>query len=101
MLVFLSHSSKDRRFVEQKLIPFLKSHGVKPWYSTVDIRTADDFERSIREALLSCDSFLVVLSPNSVKSEWVRAEVHWAMENRKGRVVPVFVADCDPFQLHL
>lgn len=101
MLVFLSHSSKDQRFVEQKLIPFLQSHGVKAWYSTVNIRAADNWERSIREALLSCDFFLVVLSPNSVNSEWVRAEVHWAMENRKGRVVPVLVADCDPSQLHL
>jgi hypothetical protein len=36
-LVFISHSSKDRDFVEGEVIPFLKSIGVDAWYSKDDI----------------------------------------------------------------
>src|SRR5205085_451232 len=56
---------------------------------------------SIREGLRNCDWFLVVLSPNSVGSKWVRREVHWAMERREGHVVPVLIEDCMPEDLHL
>ena len=101
MQIFLSHSSLDRKFIEEKLIPFLKDHGVELWYSTIDIKTSEDWERAIAKGLKSADSILVVLSPNSVKSDWVRAETHWALENRKGRVIPVIVVSCDPGDLHL
>jgi hypothetical protein len=101
MLVFLSHSTADRAFVEQKLIPFLESQGVKAWYSPDDIHTADDWQRAIVNGLKSSDYVLVVLSPDSVSSDWVRAEVHWSLENRKGRVVPVMIASCRPSDLHL
>jgi hypothetical protein len=36
-----------------------------------------------------------------VASEWVQAEVHWALEKRKGRVIPILLRDCDPADLHL
>ena len=99
--VFISHSSKDREFVETELIPFLRLHGVEPWYSKRDIPSASDWERTIREALQSAEWFLVILSPDAIKSEWVQAEVHWAMDHRKERVAPIIIADCDPPDLHL
>lgn len=48
-----------------------------------------------------CDWFLVVLSPNSVVSKWVKREVHWAMERRERHIVPVLIEDCLPEDLHL
>jgi hypothetical protein len=99
--VFVSHSAKDREFVEQEIVQLLQSHGIETWYSTDDIGAGVKWERSIREGLRSCDWFLVVLSNESVKSEWVEAEIHWALDERKDRIVPVRIDDCDEADLHL
>ncbi len=101
MLTFISHSSKDQIFIEEKLLPFLHEHGISTWCSTADIKTADEWERGIRSGLKSSEYFLVVLSPNAIESDWVRAEVLWAMKNRKGKVVPILFKSCEPEDLHL
>lgn len=99
--VFISHSSLDRQFVDRDLMPVLREAGIDTWYATNDIATAVEWERSIRDGLNSCDWFIVVLSPEAIESEWVRTEVHWAMENRAGRVVPLVLRPCNPTELHL
>lgn len=99
--VFISHSSRDRKFAEGEIIPVLNRHGVETWYSSDDIVTAAEWEKTIREGLKSCDWFLVVISPRSIESEWVQSEVHWAAEHRWGRIIPVVIEPCDPTELHL
>jgi hypothetical protein len=98
---FISHSTSDQKFVESVLIPLLKEVKVTPWYSKTAILTAEDWERSIRKGLETSDWFLVVLSPRSVSSRWVKAEVHWALEHRPGRVVPIMSEPCNPAELHI
>jgi len=99
--VFVSHSSKDRQFVEQEIIGLLEKAGIKTWYSKAAIETAAEWERSILQGLQSCEWFLLVMSPRSATSEWVKDEIHWAIENRAGRIIPVMVEDCDPRQFHI
>jgi len=99
--VFVSHSVKDREFVEYELIRPLQRHGIETWYSKDAIDTGARWEKEIVEGLKSCDWFLVVLSRESVQSDWVEAEVHWAMDERANRIVPVLIDDCDPADLHL
>jgi hypothetical protein len=99
--VFISHSTRDRAFVEDILVPALHSYGLETWYSKNDIQAADRWERSILNGLESCDWFLIVLSPNSAKSDWVADELHWAMSNRHGRIVPVMIEACNPYDFHI
>jgi TIR domain len=99
--VFISHSTYDREFVESELIPALASHGVDSWYSKQDIQGASEWAQRIVTGLQECDWFLVVMSRRSSESQWVRDEVHWAMDHRWERIVPVLLDDCDPMQLHL
>lgn len=99
--VFISHSSRDRESVERDIISPLRAHGIDTWYSTDDIETASEWERQIREGLTKCEWFLVVLSPQSVESEWVRREAHWAVMKRMGKIVPVMLETCEPEDLHL
>jgi len=79
----------------------LRQHSIAAWYSGDDIASASVWERTIRQGLASCDWFLVVLSPDAIRSEWVQAEVQWAMDHRKERIVPVLARACDPSDLHL
>jgi len=40
-------------------------------------------------------------SPDALASEWVQAETHWALEHKRGRVIPVMARHCNPVDLHL
>ncbi len=99
--VFISHSSKDRSLVEQELLPLFRDDDIEPWYSRDDIKTAEEWEDAIKVALDSCDWFLVVVSPNSVASRWVKTETRWAVANREGRTIPVLLRDSDMRALSL
>jgi hypothetical protein len=101
IIVFISHSTLDRERVENEIVGLLQSKGIETWYAKDDIVTAEVWERSIREGLKRCEWFLVAVSPNAIKSEWVQREVHWAMERRAGKVVVVLLEPCDPADLHL
>ena len=79
----------------------LRAHGVATWYAEEDIPTAEKWEESIRRGLESCDWFLVVMSPRSLASRWVKAEVLWAMDERPKRIVPVLLEDCNWHDFHL
>jgi hypothetical protein len=98
--VFVSHSSLDYELVRARVVAPLEAQGLKVWFSKDSIHGADEWEKRIRQALTGSEWFLVALTPNSVSSEWVRAEVDWALENRRGKVVPVLVGDCDPQDCH-
>ena len=99
--VFISHATPDQDVVEREIIGPLHDHGTQTWYSKEDIQTADEWEKKIRHGLESCDWFLVAMSPRSLVSRWVAAEVHWAMDHRPGRVVPVLLDDCNRRDFHL
>ncbi len=99
--VFISHASRDREIVESRIIPVLREVGVGIWYSENDLVSPDLFQHRIREALEACHWFLVVLSPHSVDSRWVQAEVSLAMEWLPSRIVPVIVETCEPVKCHL
>jgi len=76
-------------------------NGIATWCCFEDIRTADEWESRIREELKQCDWFLIVISASPTQSDWVRAEVHWAIENMKGHVIPIHLNACKPENLHL
>lgn len=93
--VFLSHSSTDRRFVA-RLAGVLKRHKIKYWYSAAHIVGAKQWHDEIGRALARCNWFLVVLSPNSVRSEWVKRELLFALNESRyqERIVPVMRKPC-------
>jgi len=99
--VFISHSHNDVGFVNTEMVPLLRSAGFKPWFSVDSIRGADRWERSILEGLQGSQWFTVVMSPNATKSEWVRLEVHWASEHRQGKIIPIMMSECNPWEVHM
>ena len=99
--VFISHATEDRDFIDREIVGLLRDRGIEVWYAQDAIRGADHWEKSIKEGLNSSEWFLVVLSANSVQSEWVQIEVSWAVEHRGGKIVPVVIGECDPDQCHL
>jgi hypothetical protein len=76
--IFLSHSAKDRRFVD-RLTGVLDDHELSYWYSPRHIVGAQQWHDEIGRALEKCNWFLLVLSPASVKSRWVKHELLFAL----------------------
>jgi len=87
--------------LEERIIPVIQGHGIDLWYSKSDIKASGLWEREIIQGLQSCDWFLVVMSPRSATSEWVKDEISWAFTNRVGRIIPLLIEDCDPISFHL
>jgi hypothetical protein len=79
--LFLSHSARDRRFVE-RLARLLQDNNLQYWYSERHIAGAQQWHDEIGKALASCNWFLLVLSPAAVKSKWVKHELLYALEER-------------------
>lgn len=94
--VFLSHAAKDRDFVD-RLGSTLRHNGIRYWYSATHISGAKKWHDAIGRALARCDWFLVVLTPNSVRSSWVKRELLFALNNVRynERIIPVLVKRCD------
>jgi len=94
--VFLSHSSRDRAFV-RRLARELKRHGVRYWYSATHIAGAKQWHDEIGRALARCNWFLLVLTPDAVRSSWVKRELLFALnEDRYNeRIIPLLRKPCD------
>jgi tetratricopeptide (TPR) repeat protein len=101
MKVFLSHSTKDKEFV-QRLADALTGAGFTPWLCEVDIEKNENFVAKIEKGLAECDVALVVWSPDAAKSEWTTEE--WTsvlarqVAEQKTRLGIVLLREC-PLQV--
>ena len=79
----------------------LRRHHVPFWYSQTNIIGHQQWHDEIGLALRRCDWFLIVLSPQSIQSEWVKSELMYAFRHNRlrKRVVPILYQDCDPEDL--
>jgi TIR domain len=87
--------------VESQIREPLAARNVETWFAEQDIIPGDDYIRKIQDGLLKCDWMLVVVSAQSIGSDWVRAEVNTALRDPRfhGRVVPVKLDDSLPSQI--
>lgn len=100
--VFISHNQSDRHFVEQELIPLLDKNGIKHWYSNEDIGAGKSWVRSINEGLDFCNWFFVIVSKNSVNSNWVKEEVDMAASRPQllNKIIPIQIDDTKLEEVH-
>ena len=98
--VFLSHSSEDQPFAAE-ITGLLRRHGIPVWYSRTNIIGAQQWHDEIGAALRRCDWLVVLLSPHSVDSVWVKREVLFSLNDHRyaERIVPVLYQPCDYDQL--
>jgi TIR domain len=94
--IFFSHSSQDRPFVD-RTVRVLRGYGLRVWHSSTSIVGAQQWHDEIGKALARCNWFVVVLSPQSVRSRWVKRELLYALENRRydGRIIPILYRKCE------
>ena len=98
--VFISHSSLDLTFATS-IADVLRRHGIPVWYSRTNIIGAQQWHDEIGAALKRCDWLVVILSPNSVNSIWVKREVLFSLNDHRyhEKIVPLLHEPCDYDQL--
>jgi hypothetical protein len=73
MKVFLSHSTKDKQFV-QTLAAELETEKIEPWLCEVDIEYGHNFVAKIEEGLRDADLTVLFWSPEAARSAWTELE---------------------------
>ncbi|MCC6975533.1 MAG: SUMF1/EgtB/PvdO family nonheme iron enzyme [Anaerolineae bacterium] len=85
--IFISYAHADRAFVE-KLVGNLRERGYLVWIDLDGIRGGDVWRQAISDGVSASGVVLVILSPDSVKSEWVKIELTIARKQGK-KIVPL------------
>lgn len=91
--VFISHASEDKKRFVLEFATKLRNVGIDAWVDKWEMLPGDSlvdkiFEEGIKEA----DSFIVVLSINSIEKPWVREELNTAIVKRisdKTKIIPI------------
>ena len=96
--IFLSHNSRDKRFV-RRLGKLLSENGIKVWIDEAEIKVGDSLLRKISQGIKDMEFLGVVLTPNSISSNWVQKELEIAttmeIQDRKVKVIPILYKDCE------
>ena len=96
--VFISYSRRNKEFV-QELHTALEATGREVWVDWENIPVAVDWWQEIQLGIELADTFVFVLSPDSVASKVCGQEIEEAVKHNK-RLVPVVHQDVDPDQVH-
>jgi len=93
--VFLCHAHEDKEFV-RKLGKKLREEGIDAWLDEWELQPGDSLRRKIIDegGIAESDSFIIVVTPNSIESNWVKTELDAAftkwIEGKGYKIIPVF-----------
>ncbi|HXU37720.1 MAG TPA: toll/interleukin-1 receptor domain-containing protein [Blastocatellia bacterium] len=85
--VFISHSSQDS-WIAGQMGKEIEALGAKIWLDKHAIKGGDEVSKKITQGIRGSSELVVLLSPESQKSQWVSDEVGWALGQRK-HVTPI------------
>ena len=91
--VFISHSSEDKQYIE-KMRECLEDANIKCWVSYRDIPPGSSYAVAVPKAIKDAETFLLILSANSVKSSQVRDEIAAAIEEKK-HIIPYKITNIE------
>jgi hypothetical protein len=86
-IVFISHSSKDA-WIARTIAEKIADIGATPWLDEKELKGGDDIGDKIKQGIIACQEAVVLVSPYSLKSQWVLHEIG-AVWGREKRVTPI------------
>ena len=87
---FISHSSRDDEFAK-KLYYDLQANGINCWFAPEHMSAGDRVREKIDESIYQSDRLVLILSRNSITSQWVEAEVEAAFEKERRGAVNILI----------
>lgn len=93
--IFVSYKRQDQPAARQ-LAEALAAEGWKVWWDPA-LRAGEHFDQVIEQALADCRCAIVLWSPRSIASQYVRDEANFALE--QGKLVPAWIEHTElPFR---
>lgn len=95
--VFISYSHEDDAFAAE-IEHELRKRDITVSRDAVFLLPSNDWKKAILQEVMSTDSFVVLISPNSAKSRWVKREANWAVKEFKAHglvksITPIVLPD--------
>ena len=92
MQVFISHSHSDSPLAA-RVSEALRKAGLQVWDPQVNLLPGDNWPAQVGRALEESDAMVVLLTPNSISSPHVKAEMTYALGSKsyRNRLIPVAV----------
>jgi hypothetical protein len=84
--LFISYSAKDTN-IASELAEILQEHGLSYFMDSRSLSSGDEWTENIRHSLIQSKEVLILLTPHSIKSQWVMIEAGAAWVQGK-RIVP-------------
>jgi hypothetical protein len=100
--IFISYRriKPDMEFAYQ-LADDLRAAGHPVWIDVKGIEGGGTWNQDIQQGIDECYAYIVVVSPDSLASDWVRNEMLYALEYRRGCVYPVLFRPVDRLPVEL
>jgi DNA-directed RNA polymerase subunit RPC12/RpoP len=99
VLIFLSYNHADKE-TARRLGVHLKIVGADVWFDEWEVRAGDSIPGKLNAGLAAFEIFVLLWSEHASRSDWVRAELHAAIqhsiENSAVRIVPVRLDVTEP-----
>src|ERR1017187_1997785 len=96
---FVSYASEDKDRFVLGFARKLRERGVDAWLDRWEIKPGDSLvEKIFEEGIKNADSFLVVVSSNSILKRWVREELDSGVVRKiekTCRLIPVVIDACE------
>jgi len=89
--IFISYCSEDRNVARRYAQRFV-DEGFTVWWDAA-LHSGETFDEVIESALKAASAVVVLWSPRSVGSRWVRAEA--TLADRRNKLAPVTIEPCD------
>ena len=99
MKVYLSHAHSDERLAE-RVSRILEDAGLQVWDATREIMPGDNWAATLGNALQESQAMVVLVTPNAMRSNWVRWEIEYALGQIRfrERLIPVVAGDPDDLE---
>jgi len=95
---FISYSTRDQDFAD-RLYADLQERGVRCWFAPHSVSSGKKLHEQIDIAIRRYDRLLLIISPASMSSEWVRTEIAKArrreMQEKRQILFPIRMVDFD------
>ena len=89
--IFISYSREDRP-AARHFAKCFADEGFSVWWDAT-LQAGETFDEVIERELKAAKAVVVLWSPRSVQSRWVRAEA--TLADRSGKLVPAIIEKCD------
>ena len=88
--VFVSYKREDGEIV-RPIVEALRESGISVWWDD-GITPRQSWDTEIEQAISEASTVVVLWSPRSVTSDWVRTEAHYGKD--RGKLVPALIEPC-------